>query len=100
MRYVIEIFLPVVDGAHFAAVVGSLRSELAKRFGGVTLFSRAPAEGEWRDDANQSERDDIIIVEVMTEALDQAFWAALRRRLESELGQQEILIRASSCVQL
>jgi hypothetical protein len=34
------------------------------------------------------------VVEVMVERLDHAFWRSLRERLERELSQDEIVIRA------
>ena len=36
----------------------------------------------------------IAVIEVMTEGLDVAYWKTLRQRLEHELSQEEIVIRA------
>ncbi|EAQ35272.1 hypothetical protein NB311A_13186 [Nitrobacter sp. Nb-311A] len=76
-----------------------LLKELMRKFGGVTSFLRAPGEGLWRD-GSAIERDNIAVVEVMTERLDTEFWRALRKRLEAELRQEEIIIRAQQIVQL
>ena len=38
--------------------------------------------------------DDIVIFEVMAEDLDQAFWRSLRTRLQADLAQSEIIVRA------
>jgi hypothetical protein len=40
------------------------------------------------------ETDEVVILEVMAETLDRAWWAGLRQRLERDLDQQEVLIRA------
>jgi hypothetical protein len=54
---------------------------------------RSPGEGLWQNGGNK-ERDSIAVVEVMAERLDRAFWRSLRERLERELTQDEIVIRA------
>jgi hypothetical protein len=70
-----------------------LKDRLVERFGGVTVFSRAPAEGLWRD-GGKVERDEMVVFEVMAEDLDAAWWANLRTVLERSLRQDEILMRA------
>ena len=40
-----------------------------------------------------TERDDIAVIEVMAETVDRGWWAELRRRLEHEFSQDEIVIR-------
>lgn len=97
--HVIEIFLPLNrrDGAAQPAErIGELRRELLERFGGLTAFTRAPAEGLWADESDRVERDRIVILEVMAEEIDRGWWTALRERLERELDQEEVLIRASA----
>jgi hypothetical protein len=72
-----------------------------KTFGGLTEFSRAPARGEWKPEPGEGvERDHIVVFEVMTEALDRRWWAALRGVLEKRLGQDLIVIRAIEVEQL
>jgi hypothetical protein len=46
------------------------------------------------------ERDNIAVIEVMAEELNRLFWRSLRERLESELSQEEIVIRAQEIRQL
>ena len=41
-------------------------------------------------------RDDIVVVEVMAQSLDRAFWADYRRELEELFHQDEIIIRAQT----
>src|SRR5215213_8570863 len=68
------------------ALYDRVRGELAGRFGGLTAFTRAPAEGHWRTEG-ETKRDDIVVFEVMTESLDEAFWRAHRRELEQSFRQ-------------
>ncbi|MGD9740463.1 MAG: hypothetical protein AB7O56_00345 [Bauldia sp.] len=72
-----------------------IKQELTARFGGVTAYTRGPAEGLWRGPGAASEEDDIVVVEVMTISLDRDWWAAYRRQLEDRLRQKELVIRAS-----
>src|SRR5688572_5209113 len=95
--HLIEIFLPLrdndgrrLDPALFARV----RAEMVDRFGGLTAFTRAPAEGLWETEEGKSSRDEIVIFEVMAEALDRGWWHAYRETLERQFGQEEIVIRA------
>ena len=101
--HVIEILLPLRDneGKPFPrAALDRVRHELTDRFGGVTAHLRAPAAGAWKDDEGGVERDDVVIVEVMAEELDRAWWDAYRRELESRFRQDQILIRATTCERL
>jgi len=47
-----------------------VRKELTERFGGLTVYRRAPAEGVWKLTENHTSRDDIVIFEVMANELD------------------------------
>ena len=94
--HVIEIFLPLKrnDGSDQPrALFGELRGELVERFGGLTAFTRAPAEGLWEDGGDVS-RDQIVIFEVMAEALDEGWWRRFREGLERRFDQEEVMIRA------
>jgi hypothetical protein len=95
--YLVQLLLPVYDNAghpfpasHYATV----RGELAQRFGGLTAYTRAPAEGLWSDDGGRSARDDIVVYEVMVEELDRAWWKRFRADLERRFAQQELVVRA------
>jgi len=94
--YLVEILLPMRDneGHPFAAsTYESLRDELSERYGGVTAFTRAPAEGE-ANAADGKVRDDIVVYEVMTETIDRHWWQLCRRRMEKIFRQDEIVVRA------
>ena len=67
--------------------------ELTDEFGGATSFLRAPGQGLWQSGGG-TEKDSIAVVEVMAEQLDPFYWRSLRKRLERELSQEEIVIRA------
>jgi hypothetical protein len=67
---------------------------LTERFGGVTWFSRAPAHGV-TESGGKRIHDDIIVVEVMADAIDNDWWSSFRTLLEVRFAQEEILIRAS-----
>jgi hypothetical protein len=77
----------------------ALLKELADRFGGATSYLRAPGEGLW-DMGESQERDDIAVVEVMTDQLDESYWHHFRKRLETELSQDLIVIRAQEIIRL
>lgn len=76
------------------AVYDQVRSTLLKRYGGVTAYQRAPALGHWEPTAAVSVRDDIVVFEVMVEALDRAWWASYREQLRLEFAQDKLIVRA------
>ncbi len=100
--HLVQILLPLRDNEgqpYSDAVFQALNHKLAQTFGGVTAFSRSPARGVWINNA-LAQRDDVMVVEVMTEVLDPGWWAALRGELERDLRQQEIVIRAHAIARL
>jgi hypothetical protein len=95
ITHLVEILLPTVTGQGEAvshACFENILNELTGKFGGPTSFVRAPGKGLWQSGGGV-ERDNIAVIEVMTGELDLEFWAALRKRLERELAQDEIVIR-------
>jgi len=96
MSHLIQILLPVCDDAgrpFDSADYERVASDLTSRFGGVTAFTRSPAEGRWRT-GGETERDDIVVVEVIDPDFDRTFWKGYRAELESRFRQDVILIRA------
>lgn len=94
--HLIQILLPLADnaGRRFeGAAYGHVRAELSDRFGGITSFTRAPAEGIWKE-GGQVSRDDIVVFEVMTRDLDRPWWERYRVELERRFEQEAIVIRA------
>lgn len=102
-RYLVQILLPLRDNAGIpfsSDTLAEIRQSLADRFGGVTAFTRAPAEGLWSPDGSATARDDIVVVEVMVEDFDEAWWRALQKGVEKTLRQDQLVIRASQVLLL
>lgn len=94
--HLIQLMLPLYDNAGVAIdrqLFRDVRQVLLERFGGVTAFTRAPAQGLWQD-GSRVQRDDVLLYEVMAESLDREWWAAYRRELEDKFRQQELVVRA------
>lgn len=101
--HIVELLLPLRDneGNEFPrATLDAVRHELTERFGGVTAHLRAPAAGAWKDDGGDVDHDDVVIVEVMAEELDRAWWKDYRRALETRFRQDEVVIRATEIERL
>ena len=100
--YLVEILLPRETG-HGQPIgedwFDGFLKDLTENFGGATSFLRAPGRGLWQS-GGTTERDGIAVVEVMAKQLDRAFWRSLRERLERELAQDEIVIRAQEISRL
>jgi hypothetical protein len=95
--HLIQLLLPLYDNAGQPfprSLYGGVREELVARFGGLTTYSRAPAKGLWKEDGESVQRDDIVVHEVMAEAVDRAWWAAYRGQLEAPFQQEELVVRA------
>ena len=96
-RHLIQILLPTHtrDRVPVASEqIARVRVELTERFGGVTAYSRSPATGLWINENETIERDQVIMVEVVVENFDRAWWASYRRELETRFEQEEIHARA------
>lgn len=101
--HLVQIILPLRSngGEAFApSLFEQVKQELVGAFGGVTAFTRSPAEGLWEAKRSRVEEDDVILYEVMADRLDRAWWADYRARLESRFRQQEIVIRAQAIERL
>jgi hypothetical protein len=97
MPFLVQIILPVYDNERrpFSPVeYVRIRRELTERFGGMTAYMRAPAEGFWEDADGQTHRDDVVIVEVMTDMLDRDWWSEYGRQLAQRFAQEEMAMRA------
>jgi hypothetical protein len=100
--FLIQILLPLNrnDGTRQPpALFTDVRDELVARFGGLTAYARAPAVGLWNGDGN-TDRDDVVTVEVMTGQVDHAWWAGFRQRLERRFEQESVVVRALPIVPL
>jgi hypothetical protein len=86
--YLIQVLLPLRDNQDRLfpkSLFKSIDSELVATFGGVTAFSRSPGKGKW----SNSDRE-----QLMAGSLDREWWKAFRNRLEVEMSQSEIVVRA------
>nr|WP_246751919.1 hypothetical protein [Bradyrhizobium diazoefficiens] len=73
---------------------------MTERFGGLTAFTRSPAQGTTREGhktvRDKTLRDEIRVFEVLTETLEESWWTSYRRRLEADFQQDKIMVRASA----
>ncbi len=93
--HLIELLLPLHDnqGTPFPrGLYRAVQEHLTDTFGGATAFARAPAEGTARAHG-ETEKDQIIIFEVMTEDLDRDWWRTYRSALEQTFRQRQIVVR-------
>lgn len=94
--HLIQILLPVRDndGRPFGPQpFEELYWTLSKKFGGITSFTRAPAEGRW-EASGKTQHDDVVVIEVMDANHDRQWWAAFREELEVTFRQTEVIVRA------
>jgi len=95
--HLVQILVPVYDNAgqpFGRELFGSVRSRLIERFGGVTAFVQSPALGLWKDPHSEAtRRDEMILIEVMVQRFERAWWTAYRRELEHAFRQDEIVVR-------
>lgn len=94
--HLIQILLPLYDNlgkpipmAHHRKV----KEELTGRFRGLTAYNRAPAEGLWAK-GRKTQRDEIIVYEVMARSRQASWWRSFRKRLEKLFQQESVVIRA------
>jgi hypothetical protein len=96
--HLIQILLPLYDNAGNTFgedLFGKVRRDLTERFGGLTAFTRAPAQGLWKDEG-KTKHDEIVVFEVMAEELDACWWRGYRQTLETEFRQDTIVVRAQT----
>lgn len=95
----IQLYLPKnqPDGTPFKnKLFQKVKAELTERFGGLTMYTRAPAKGLWKEDNKHTTTDDIIIYEIMAPDLEVEFWKAYKDKLLKRFKQEELLIRCSA----
>jgi len=98
MPHLVQILLPLYDNAGHRfppEAYAKVRSDLTERFGGLTAYTSAPAEGLWGS-GSAMKRDEIVVLEVMVAELERQWWSAYRRELEELFRQDEIVLRAQS----
>jgi hypothetical protein len=101
--HLIQLLLPLHDNdkqAFPTAYFNKVREDLTSRFGGVTAFIRSPAVGLWKENSEATNRDEVIMFEVLTEQLQKNWWADYREQLQERFRQEEILVWASNITKL
>ena len=94
-KYLVQILLPITRAAGPVptATLEQVSEELSDRFGGVTAYTRTPATGLWKT-SDETDRDTVVMVEVVVNVLDREWWAAYRQSLEQRFHQELIHTRA------
>ena len=76
------------------AALAHTRRELAGTFDGVTAYLRSPAKGVWTAPDGQTDHDDVVMVEVVTERFDRRWWRTYIATLVQRFQQEAIHVRA------
>jgi len=98
--HVVQILLPLSDNEgrpHPRQIFDDIKTDLTRRFRGLTAYSRAPAEGLWKP-RKGTKHDDIIVYEVMVPSFRLQWWKKYRVYLEQLLRQESIVIRAQKSI--
>lgn len=98
--FLIQLLVPTSHDAAQDREFAQTRAELVERFGGVTAYVRSPARGAWTSPQGHVEQDDVVMVEVLADDFDRAWWRGFARRLAVRFKQQEILVRATEVLTL
>ena len=101
--HLVQLLLPLMDqdGKPFPrSQYRKIREALTERFGGLTAYTRAPAEGLWDQGDEDVTLDDIVVYEVMVPDLDRDWWRAYRASLERDFDQDELVVRAQEMERL
>ena len=92
----IQLLLPTSGTARGdgVAALAETRRELADRFKGLTAYLRSPAKGSWTTPDGHTEEDEVVMVEIVTETFDRAWWRSYATRLAARFSQDSIHVRA------
>ena len=97
MPFLVQVLLPRRNGGHTQARdadFAQTRAELVERYDGVTAYLRSPAQGLWTGPDGQVERDEMVMIEVVTETFEREWWRAYAEKLARRFQQDAIHIRA------
>ena len=96
--FLVQILLPLFDNdAHEfpPSTFETVASEITTGVGGLTAYTRSPAQGRWNH-AEGTTYDDVIVFEVMVSQLDRPWWSDLRIRLERGFRQKTVIVRVQT----
>ena len=95
--YLIELFLPLADNnnqAFESEYFEEVQQHLTEKFGGLTAFTRNPAEGLWKQGkSSKVHHDNIIIFEVFASTLDKPWWKRYKEELKTTFQQKDLIIK-------
>ena len=94
----IQLLLPTrVDrgGTPVGDLLRQTHDELLERFGGITAYVQSPASGVWTSPDGHVEQDRVVMVEVLTETFDTAWWRTYAGVLRERFAQDSIHVRAT-----
>lgn len=93
----IQMLLPTKSSSVAFAddLIHKTRQELTERFGGLTAYMRAPAAGVWTSPDGHVEEDSVVMIEVLSDEFDVAWWRSYAEVLKDRFRQQTIHIRAN-----
>jgi hypothetical protein len=93
----IQLLLPAAAAENDGVTAGrftTTREELVEAFGGVTAYARSPAQGLWTSPDGEPAQDEVVMVEVVTDAFERAWWTSYEKVLAERFAQDVIHIRA------
>ncbi len=92
----VQLLVPTTRTARSDAMtpLAETRRELADKFKGVTAYVRSPAKGLWTAPDGHTEADEVVMVEVVTETFDRAWWRTYAAMLAKRFAQDTIHVRA------
>lgn len=76
------------------AAMAETHRELAETFDGLTAYVRSPAKGTWTAPDGHTEQDDVVMVEVVTDRFDRAWWRTYASTLATRFRQDVVHVRA------
>lgn len=87
-----DLYVPIiVRGRRLPArELSLLKKRLIKKFGGLTHFPQK-TKGSWKI-GHATFEDEIVILRVLADTNFPSFWKTLKRDLQKQWGQKEILI--------
>jgi hypothetical protein len=94
----IQLLLPTTlsngtESRDATAAISETRRELAETFEGLTAYLRSPATGLWTAPDGETEQDDVVMVEVVTDRFDRAWWRTYADRLATRFQQEIVHVR-------
>ncbi len=84
------------DKAFSAEIYAPIIKELTDIFGDITIYTRTPATGLWKEGIAQVVKDDIIEYEVMTEEVESLWWKDYKEQLRIKFNEDELIVRSTS----